>query len=282
MRRSAARLGLGVALLCEWWGGAAPGLCAAAQGAPPPTPDSPPSQILARPVASLLIPGSGQLLAGQDRGAVYLATELYTLLRYVQLERAGEREADRFRALAYVIARRGFTTERRDTVFEYYEQMQRFQESGVFDADSGAVFAPEIDPATYNGSVWLLARRTFWTDPDQPPDTASAEYKRALGFYQERAIGPDFRWSWRDAPLEHQEFREAIRRSDRALRRAQTQIGILLLNHVASAVDALISSRLAAVAGRPAELRTVFWGGAGAGGAGGAGRRAVVALRIAF
>ncbi|MGH7569877.1 MAG: hypothetical protein ACREL9_13080 [Gemmatimonadales bacterium] len=271
MRQRAARLRLGAALLCGW-GGCAAVRCASAQVAPPATPASAPSQILARPVASLVIPGSGQLLAGQDRGAVYLATELYALLRYVQLERAGEREADRFRALAYVIARRGFTAERRDTVFEYYEQMQRFPESGAFDGDSGVAFAPESDPTTYNGSVWLLARRTFWPDPDRPPDPTSPEYQRALQFYQERAVGPDYRWSWRDAPLEHQEFREAIRRSDRALRRAQTQIGILLANHVASAVDALISSRLAAAAGRPAYLRTVF----------GAGGRAVLEVRIPF
>jgi hypothetical protein len=51
-------------------------------------------------------------------------------------------------------------------------------------------------------------------------------------------------------------FRESIRRSDTAFRRAQNQVGLLLANHVVSAVDALISSRLAAAAGRPAEVHT--------------------------
>ena len=209
-----------------------------------------------RPLASLLLPGAGQLMAGQDRGAVYLAAEIYLLSRFVQLDREASREAERFQALAYDIARRGFTATRRDTVFEYYEQMERFAESGQYDADPGAGFAPENDPRTYNGSVWLLARRTYWADPNVPPDPTSLEYRRAVTFYEARAVGPAFLWSWRDHSLEHEVFRETIRRSDTGFRRAQNQVGLLLANHVVSAVDALISSRLAAAAGRPAELHT--------------------------
>ena len=89
-----------------------------------------------------------------------------------------------------------------------------------------------------------------------PPDPMSLEYWRALQFYQARAAGPDFLWSWRDHSLEHQVFRETIRRSDIAFRRAQTQVGLLLANHVLSAVDAIISSRLTEATGRPAALRT--------------------------
>jgi hypothetical protein len=81
-------------------------------------------------------------------------------------------------------------------------------------------------------------------------------YLRAVDFYRARAVGPAFQWSWRDHSLEHEVFRETIRRSDDGFRRAQNQVGLLLANHVASAVDALISSRLAAAAGRPAELHT--------------------------
>jgi len=50
--------------------------------------------------------------------------------------------------------------------------------------------------------------------------------------------------------------RETIRRSDDGFRGAQNQVGLLLANHVVSAVDALISSRLAAAAGRAAALHT--------------------------
>jgi hypothetical protein len=211
-----------------------------------------------RPLASLVAPGAGQFLAHQDRGAVYVAAELYMLLRFVRLQRDGKRQAEAFRRLAFDVARRAFTTLRRDTVFEYYEQMQRFTESGVFDGDAGPGFVPESDATTYNGSVWLLARRTFWADPNVPPDPTSLEYQQALEFYRQHAVGPAFRWSWTDATLEHEVFRETIRKSDAALRRASSQLGLLLANHLVSAVDAIISRRLAAVAQRRAEMRTTL------------------------
>jgi len=207
-----------------------------------------------RPLVSLIVPGAGQLMGGQDRGAVYLATEIYLVSRFMQLNREASRESERFHTLAYDIARRAFSPMRRDTVFEYYEQMEKFAESGRYNASPGAGFTPETDLRTYNGSVWLLARRTLWPDPDVLPD--SGLYWRAVDFYRARAVGPGFQWSWRNHSLEHEVFRETIRRSDDGFRRAQNQVGILLANHVVSAVDALISNRLAAVAGRPAEFRT--------------------------
>ncbi len=214
----------------------------------------------------------GQLLGHADRGAIYIASELYGLSRFLQLTHDGRREGDRFRELAFEVAQRGFTggAARRDTVFEYYETLERFTSSGQFDRDAGPAFVPESDPTTYNGSVWLLARRTFWADPNAPPDPSSPEYQRALQFYQAHAVGPAFLWSWRDASLEQEVFRETIRRSDNAFRSAQNQLGILLANHVLSMVDALVSSRFTAAAHRPAAVRTTV------------GRLSVVELRVAF
>jgi hypothetical protein len=209
-----------------------------------------------RPLASLLVPGAGQLMGGQDRGAVYLATEIYLVSRFIQLDHDASRDARQFQSLAFAIARRAFNPTNRDTVFEYFEQMERFAESGRYNADPGTGFTPESDPRTYNGSVWLLARRTIWPDPDVPPDPTTELYWRAVDFYKARAVGPGYQWSWRDHSLEHEVFKETIRRSDDGFRRAQSQVGLLLANHVVSAVDALISSRLAAVAGRPASLHT--------------------------
>jgi hypothetical protein len=216
----------------------------------------PPASVFVRPLASLLVPGTGQLLAHQDRGAVYLAAEVYLVSRFLQLDREAMAEAQRFQNLAFDVARRTYGPVRRDTIFEYYEQMERFAESGAYDADPGGAFAPETDSVTYNGSVWLLARRTYWEDPNVPPDPTSPEYWKALQFYQARAVGPSFQWSWRDHSLEHEVFRDYIKRSDNAFRRAQNQIGLVLANHVLSAVDALISARLSAAAGRAAEMRT--------------------------
>ena len=217
-----------------------------------------PPAIVLRPLASLLIPGTGQLLAKQDRGAVYLAAEIYLVSRFIQLHRDAQGEADRFEALAYDIARRSFQPVRRDTVFEYYEQMERFVESGRYDADPGSAFVPETDPSTYNGSVWLLARRTYWKDPNVPPDPSSQPYADARRFYWDHAVGPGYLWSWRDHSLEHQVFRETIRRSDAAFRRAQNQVGLLLANHIVSAVDALISTKVTRAVGRQTDLRTTL------------------------
>jgi len=241
--------------------GAVGGAAQAADSTPPPPP---PSSVAARgrlwvrPVLSLALPGAGQLAAHQDRAAVYLAAELYTLARVLQLNHEGNTAGDRFRDLAFDVARRAFTTARRDTVFEYYETMERFTESGEFDRDPEPALAPETDPTTFNGSVWLLARRTFWADPNAPPDPSSPAYAAALQFYQQHAVGPAFRWSWRNAAAQQQVFRETIGKSDHAFRSAQSHLGVLLANHVVSAVDALISSRLSALAGRHATLHTVI------------------------
>jgi hypothetical protein len=233
---------------------------------------APPRRAWLRPAASLLLPGSGQLLAHQDRGALYLATEIYVLSQFLRLNRVAKDEAGRFRDLAFVVARRPFGPTLRDTTFEYFEQMERFTASGAFSLGSGSTIVPETDPATYNGAVWLLARRTFWDDPDTPPPPGSQAYVSALTFYVSRAIGPHFQWSWRDASLEQQEFRLAIHTSDDAFRRAQGQLGLLLANHLVSAVDALVSSRLSAAARRPAELTTIL----------GPQGQAALQLRIAF
>ena len=209
-----------------------------------------------RPVASFVVPGSGQLLAHQDRAAIYLGVEIYGLTRFIQLTLASHRDASRFRDLAFQVARSAFSPTQRDTVFEYFETMQRYMESGQFDRDPGAAFAPESDTTTYNGTVWLTARRTYWRDPNSPPDPQSLEYARAVQFYDSHAVGPGYLWSWQNSEQQLNVFRETIRKSDSAFRKAQDQLGILLANHLASVVDAFISSRLSSAARRPTTLRT--------------------------
>jgi hypothetical protein len=198
----------------------------------------------ARPLASLVVPGTGQLVAGRERAALYLIAEAFLLTKFFAYSAEGRRERDRYRGLALVVAREAFDPVRQDTVFEYFEQMGRFVESGPFDSDPGAELNPPVDERTLNGSIWALARRTFFTDPQNPPDPDSPEYQRALAFYTSRAIGPNFRWSWRNAGLEQDLYRQSIRDSDNAFRLATQQLGLILANHVLSAVDAFISERL--------------------------------------
>jgi hypothetical protein len=129
-------------------------------------------------------------------------------------------------------------------VFEYFEQIAKYLESGPFDTDPGTALVPPLDENTYNGSIWALARRTFLPDPDSIADVDSEEYQRALEFYRQRAVGPNFLWSWRNAGLEQDLYRQSIRRSDEGFRRATQQLGLLLANHLISAIDALITGRL--------------------------------------
>ena len=215
------------------------------------------------PVASLVLPGSGQLLLGQDRGILYLAVEAFALFEFLRVSSVAGTEDDRFHDLAFQVARRPYAPQVRDTVFEYFEQMGRFEASGAYDLDPGPGFVPEPDAGTYNGAVWLLARRTYWTDPDVPPNPTSPEYQRAVQFYLERAVGDGYRWSWRNAPLEQEAYRRAILQSDAASREAQNYLGLLLANHALSAVDALVSSRLTRAIGRQARVTTRYGRGRG-------------------
>ena len=211
-----------------------------------------------RPVASLLVPGTGQLLGGHARGAVYLVAEALLITRALTLNAEGRRDQERYRELATVVARAPYDPVMQDTVFEYYEQMGRWVESGPFDTDPGPALVPPDDERTYNGQIWELARTTFFPDPAQEPAPDSPEYQRALAFYASRAIGPNFQWSWRNAGLEQDLYRQTISASDEAFRGATTTLGILLVNHLLSAVDAFITARLTRN-GRPVGLQTGVW-----------------------
>lgn len=194
-------------------------------------------------LASALLPGAGQYRLGAGRWVVYAGVEVWAWLSYVERLERSSRLEDRYRNLAWSVARRISSGSRREREFEYYEAMSQHRESGAFDADpSAAGLQPESDPSTYNGSVWELARAIFI-----PADTAEAtpgETDAALAYYRENAIEPAFAWSWRGSPLEQQVFDQLIRRSDEMARASTTMLGIVLANHVISAIDALLTARL--------------------------------------
>jgi hypothetical protein len=205
-----------------------------------------------RPLASLALPGSGQLMGASERGALYLVVEAFFITRFLALQHDARQGADAYRDLAFKVARRAFTPVQRDTVFDYFEAMGKYIESGPVNTGPGPAFVPPTDEHTFNGWIWLLARLTFFPDPRSPPDTTSPDYLRALNFYRRRAVGPGFRWSWHGAGLEQDLFRQTIRSSDQAYRQAREQLGLLLANHLLSAIDALVASR---VAGRGSRRR---------------------------
>lgn len=199
--------------------------------------------------SSLIFPGLGQAMLRQQRFAPYAAAEAFFLTRYVQHSREARRERDRYRTLAANVARAPFGAVTTQGTFDYYESMENFVESGAFDAILGGEIDPEPDTTTFNGRMWLLARKTFWRDVAIAPPRDSREWRLAENFYVNRAVRPELRWSWRDAQLQYDEFRRTIRHSNDAYRDALTSLSVIIANHALSGVDALVSVRLRARTG---------------------------------
>src|SRR5258705_11266721 len=86
------------------------------------------ASLFVRPLASLLVPGSGQLMAHQDRGAVYLAAEIYLLSRFLQLDHEATREATRFQPLPLNVAGRPYAPDGSVSEFAYSDKVERFRE----------------------------------------------------------------------------------------------------------------------------------------------------------
>jgi len=197
------------------------------------------------PLASAAIPGAGQARLGQDRFIAYLALEGFLWARYAADRREALRERAAYRRVAMLVSRAAYPGDKPVGDFEYYERMEDWIASGNFDRDPNtAVLEPETDTTTYNGAMWLLARKTYWPTPTTPPPPGSGAAIAALRFYEESAIRPQFQWSWRNARYEQDVFRRHIRASNEAYRHAIEDIGVVIANHVLSTVDAYISLRL--------------------------------------
>lgn len=196
------------------------------------------------PVASALLPGAGQAILHRSRALPYLAVEVFGWVQYLRETQQGRRRREDYRTLARDVARARFSDSLPVGNWEYYESMEKFVESGVYDLRAGGAFTPDTDPTTFNGSVWLLARRTFWENDAVPPPVSSPEFQRAEDFYLHRAVRPEYRWSWRSAMLEQDVYRSAIHESNAAFRVASQFLGVVLANHALSAVDAFVTLRL--------------------------------------
>ena len=196
------------------------------------------------PVASAVLPGTGQARLGQDRFVGYMAVEGFLWIRYLTDRRAGIDARNAYRDMALRVSRAPFPGDKPTGNFEYYERMEHWIASGVYDGDPGAGFAPEIDTTTFNGKMWSIARKTYWSDPNTPPPIGSASYEAALRFYRQNAVTPEFQWSWRNAPLHQDVYRRSVRASNDGFRHAAQDIGGVIANHVLSTVDAYISLRL--------------------------------------
>ena len=196
-----------------------------------------------------VLPGWGQRRLDKARWWGFLAVEVVGWGFLFERQRTGHDFRTRYRDLAWFVARRGTLGERMDGDFEYYEALGEYRASGAFDADPymGGV-QPETDITTFNGAIWSLANEIFLAPgPEGTPGPGSSEYDQAMEYYAGRSIGPGFQWDWNDDEVSRAEYDRLIRRSDAALRRVTTVVGVILANHLAAAFDAFITARLRAV-----------------------------------
>jgi hypothetical protein len=196
--------------------------------------------------SSALLPGMGQRYLGQGRWIAYLGIEAWAWIQFFDERSEGSALQTDYRDLAWSVARRVSSGPRVDGDFEYYEAMTKFAESGAFDAEPQRPgLQPETDVETFNGSLWQLAREIYFAPDDgEPVSEGSPAYQNALQYYRERSITPGFTWSWRENELQQSVYGSLIEQSDENLRNSTTMAGVIILNHVVSAVDALISARL--------------------------------------
>ncbi|CAN5779291.1 hypothetical protein BH23GEM10_BH23GEM10_12860 [soil metagenome] len=211
-----------------------------------------------RVLASAVVPGSAQYLAGDDRWVPYIAVEAWGWISYLQQRQAALDAQERYRQLAQV-ARRISGAVRRDTVFEYYEAMANpaWPASGAFDVEpTREGVQPERRRGTFNGDLWQLATALFIPGGGEAVPGAPG-YDAALAYYIARAIPPGYAWAWGASNLEQQVFADLITESDAAFRTATRFLGLILANHVVSAVDALVTHRLRQLSGHDVRFETV-------------------------
>ncbi|HUF76239.1 MAG TPA: hypothetical protein VMM35_08160 [Longimicrobiales bacterium] len=202
---------------------------------------------------SLALPGAGQHVLRQDRKWLYLALEVAGWALWVERRAAAFDYRDRYRDYAWEGARIQAGA-RVEADFEYYERLTQWTRSGAFDADPASPgVQPEVDPLTYNGSVWSLASQIHLPPGPLPPETDPA-YQSALAYYQDRAYGTALLWDWTAGSGSQQELARLIEESDSRFGHATTVLGAVIANHLLSAVDAYISAQ-----GRssPARIRVV-------------------------
>jgi hypothetical protein len=185
------------------------------------------------PIASAILPGSGQFLIGEDRFVAYAAIELAMWLKRRNDRLDQSRQERDFRALARDVARSHFSPNPPDGDWEYYEEMKKFSESGEYSLVDGQL-VPDTSSKTFNGFIW---RRIREHNPDMP--SALAEYER-------RAIKPEFQWSWRDNSLQYDIFQRKTDQRNAAAGRVASDLVVIGANHVLSMVDAFRSVRLRA------------------------------------
>jgi hypothetical protein len=213
---------------------------------------------------SALLPGSGQRYLGQGRWPVYLGLEAAGWVFFAQARIEGGDLRGDYQDLAWEVART-FQGPRVDGGFDYYESLTKFERSGSFDvAPAQPGIQPEEDVSTFNGQTWLLARQIYFGAGSEPAP-GDPSYQRALDFYENRAATREFEWDWTGQAVARARFGDLIEESDEAFRRATLYVGLVVGNHVLSAVDAFVSARARSLSGLDIAVRSLVMPGRGSG-----------------
>src|SRR5688572_4823074 len=113
-------------------------------------------------VASAVLPGAGQFYLKEERWVPFAAIEAWGWISYANQKSRGRSLEQRYRNLAWDVARRVCGCVRRDTAFAYYEAMKDFNESGRFDIDESIDgIQPDTNQTAYNGSQWQRAKELY-------------------------------------------------------------------------------------------------------------------------
>jgi hypothetical protein len=183
------------------------------------------------PLASLLVPGTGQLMLHKDRFIAYLALEGLGWLEYAKDSHERKRQEDSFRDLARRVARAHLSPNGPDGDWQYYETMRDFKESGQF-SKSDTQLIPETNDSTWNGSRWRLAKGL------------ARDSVAALEIYKQTAYGPDMAWSWQNAGFQYDLFQQATNKRNDANAAMNQALMLIATNHLLSMVDAFATFRL--------------------------------------
>jgi hypothetical protein len=196
------------------------------------------------PVASAIVPGSGQAMLGQDRSLVYVAVEALMWLKRAKDAREERDETASYELLAQNVARGHFSTSLPVGTWDYYESMEHWLDSGPYSVAESGPIVPDTVSTEYNGSRWILAERNNGIDPANPPPPSSTQYQAALAEYAATAVTPNFRWSWDNAQLQLDLYQQTVQKRNEAASAATFDVTVLIANHVLSMVDAFTGFRL--------------------------------------
>ncbi len=207
---------------------------------------------------SALLPGSGQLYQGQNRGYLYIATEVASIAGWVVFRNRGRDGKEEYIEFAWINSRENVSSRNIRGDDDYYEHIARYVMSGEFDTDRNYDLSDpfSIDPwtedGTWNGEQWRIATINHF----EPDSTGAytigtrADSLAALQFYAGKAVQEDFYWDWtKDNTVPNfralqNQYLDLRDESNQAFQNATLSLVVLMANHVASVVDAFISARI--------------------------------------